>query len=151
MNTIEDIISYIKEIDSNMSPKKLRYILYLMYADYLIINNQLGDESYKKLFNHLFKVDKNGPMPLRYDSECKLYDAEGDSTKVDYDNKKFIIDTINSYRGYDGQFLEDLACKTLDFRATRMYCNAIIKIIPDDLILVDGLYTDLIDKHFRGN
>ena len=107
MNTIEDIISYIKEIDSTMSPKKLRYILYLMYADYLIINNQLGNESYKKLFNHLFKVDKNGPMPLRYDSECKLYDASGDSSKVDYDNKKFIIDTINSYRGYDGQFLED--------------------------------------------
>ena len=66
MNTIEDIISYIKEIDSTMSPKKLRYILYLMYADYLIINNQLGDESYKKLFNSLFKVDKNGPMPLHY-------------------------------------------------------------------------------------
>lgn len=146
MNHIEDVIQYIKEQSPNVSPKKLRYLLYLLYADYLTVI----EDDYDELFASEFYVEYNGPMPLGYTSEFVLYDTDGDSSRLDDDMKKYINDALFNYRIYSEDFLERMSNQSLDYATTKKHCPGHIKIIPKELICLNQEYNRIVYECFEG-
>lgn len=146
MNYIEDVIQYIKEQSPNVSPKKLRYLLYLLYADYLTVI----DDDYDELFASQFYVEYNGPMPLGYTSEFVLYDTDGDSSRLDADMKEYISESLSNYRSYSEDFLERISNQSLDYTTTKKHCRDHIKIIPKELICLNQEYNRIVYECFEG-
>lgn len=76
MNHIEDVIQYIKEQRPNISPKKLRYALYLLYADYLTAT----EDGYDELFNHNFYTAlRPHPVSITVPSQIDRISGLGES------------------------------------------------------------------------
>lgn len=146
MNYIEDVIQHIKEQSPNVSPKKLRYLLYLLYADYLTVTK----DDYDELFASKFYVEYNGPMPLGYTSEFVLYDTDGDSSRLDDGLKAYINDALFNYRMYSENFLERMSNQSLDYVTTKKHCRDHIKIIPKELIYLNQEYNRIVYECFEG-
>lgn len=146
MNYIEDVIQHIKEQSPNVSPKKLRYLLYLLYADYLTVT----DDGYDELFDSEFYVEYNGPMPLGYTSEFVLYDTNGYSSRLDDGFKEYINDALFNYRIYSEDFLERMSNQSLDYVTTKKHCRDHIKIIPKELICLNQEYNRIVYECFEG-
>lgn len=146
MNHIEDVIQYIKEQRPNISPKKLRYALYLLYADYLTAT----ENGYDELFDGKFYVAYEGPMPEGYTSEFVLYDTDGNSSRLDQEHKKYIDEALFKYCSYPETFLETISSQSLDCTTTAKHCRDHIKIIPKELICLNQEYNRIIYECFEG-
>jgi hypothetical protein len=146
MNQMEDVIQYIKEQRPNISPKKLRYALYLLYADYLTAT----EDGYDELFNHNFYTAYEGPMPEGYTSEFVLYDTDGNSSRLDPEIKDYIDEALSKYYSLPEMFLETISSQSLDCIATWKHCKDCIKIIPKELICLNQEYNRIIYECFEG-
>lgn len=146
MNHIEDVIQYIKEQRPNISPKKLRYALYLLYADYLTAT----EDDYDELFNHNFYTAYERPMPEGYTSEFVLYDTDGNSSCLDQEYKDYIDEALSKYYSLSEMFLETISSQSLDCRATWKHCKDHVKIIPKELICLNQEYNRIIYECFEG-
>lgn len=145
MNQMEDVLQYIKEQLLMISPKKLRYALYLLYADYLTVE----DNGYDELFSHNFYAGYEGPMPEGYTSEFVLYDTDGDSSRLDPEIKEYIDEALSKYCSYPENFLEAISIQSLDYVATWKHCKDRIKIIPKELICLNQEYNRIIYECFE--
>ncbi len=146
MNQLEDVLQYIKEQRPNVSPKKLRYLLYLLYADYLTAL----DDGYDELFSHNFYMAYEGPMPEGYTSEFVLYDTDGNSSNLDRERKDYIDEALSKYCSLSENFLETISNQSLDCVATWKHCKDHIKIIPKELMCLNQEYNRIIYECFEG-
>ena len=165
-NTIDSAACYILRNDEGCTPQKLRYLLYLIYSDYLNVYNDIVDtmgrpfyaEEYEcnLLFDGQFIADVKGPKSIvdQYTTEEEIYDLgayidDDLEDLIDEDSLKFLEASLNQYKGYNTRFLKMLAKQSYDYQETYKHCESEDKVIPIEVMFTANLLADSVSSCFK--
>ena len=158
-NTIDAVACYILRNDESCTPQKLRYLLYLIYSDYLSVYNDIIDKNHlpyyavdyecNVLFDGQFIADAKGPQVIvdRYTTEDEIYDLgvyidDDLEDLLDKESLTFLETSLKQYKNFNTRFLKMLAKQSYDYQETYKHYNNSKKVIPVRLMFVANLLAD---------
>lgn len=158
-NTIDAVACYILRNDESCTPQKLRYLLYLIYSDYLSVYNDIVDTNQlpyyaadyecNVLFDGQFIADVKGPQAVvdRYTTEDDIYDLgiyidDDLEDLLDKESLNFLETSLKQYKDFNTRFLKMLAKQSYDYQETYKHYGDTKKVIPIRLMFVANLLAD---------
>jgi len=151
-NTIDSVACYILRNDEGCTPQKLRYLLYLIYSDYLNVYNDIVDT----MGRPFYAEDVKGPKAVvdQYTTEEEIYDLgayidDDLEDLIDEDSLNFLKASLGQYKGYNTRFLKMLAKQSYDYQETYKHCESEDKVIPIEVMFTANLLADSVSSCFK--